>query len=104
MSDNIAGGSLWIDLWFVDDGLTGPRRVLLFTTSDNAPTLEWREVEEGAQTEPSLRLPAQAVEELRRALDQHGPLTADNLTFVRDVVGVRDRLLALVETLATGRP
>jgi hypothetical protein len=91
------------DVWFVeDDQIASVRRVASFEAQKNAPArLTWQVVEEGARIDATLRMSGYEVEQLRRGLDEYGPTTTDNLTFLKDAVKVRDRLLTLVETLTT---
>lgn len=100
-------GSLMFDVYFLNEW-PGKREAAHFEKVEEGvgaggpAQMVWSPFEEGIQVEPTLRLPAQALETLRTALDEHGPLTADNLTFIRDAVKTRDRLLTLVEKLAVG--
>jgi hypothetical protein len=92
----VRDASMVFEVWLTSDRL-GKRDIGSFDKGE----LVFSEIREGTPVERTLRLSQQLMEELRRGLGEHGPLSADNLTSVQDVIKVRDRLLTLVETLAT---
>jgi hypothetical protein len=89
------------DVWLVLDGYAGGERQVgqYIAVKGKPANLEFVPVAEGVEAQPTLTLPYQFADEIRKALDDHGPLTADNVGWVKDAIGTRDRLLTLVEKI-----
>src|ERR1700685_1858246 len=101
VNPNVAGGFMAYDVWFVQEDAVGRKRMVgqFEAQKDKPAIMVWKEFNEGEIMQPTLRLSAQEIDMLRDGLDAYGPTTASNLTFVKDAISVRDRLLTLVETL-----
>lgn len=86
--------SLMIRIWFYEPS-EGGGRVLRVLSDD---TYRWEDVTPGtALAAPSIVLPEDALQELVREVSNILPVEDATSAHLKDAIGVRDRLLALVE-------